>query len=103
MVEKKDIEKSIIQNKKSSLKNHWNDAFLINSTKYSGEVKQNELLIWRSSPFLRGAYPVFHLTFDKDNKLNGIKTEKNPYHKLQNKTTIGFIIVLVLGLFLSII
>mgnify|MGYP001233287104 CR=1 FL=1 len=101
MLEKKDIEKLIVQNKKSNLKNHWNDAFFYNSTKYSGEIKSNELLIWRSSHFLRGAYPIFHLTFDQDNKLNGIKTEKNPYHKLLNKITIGILIVFISGLFLS--
>ena len=101
MVEKKDIEKLIVQNKKSNLKNHWNDAFFYNTIKYSGEIKPNELLIWRSSHFLRGAYPIFHLTFDRNNKLNGIKTEKNPYHKLLNKITIGFLIVLISGLFLT--
>tara|TARA_B110000114_G_C14912287_1_gene325072 strand:- start:39 stop:737 length:699 start_codon:yes stop_codon:yes gene_type:complete len=101
VLEKKDIEKLIVQNKKSNLKNHWNDAFFYNSTKYSGEIKSNELLIWRSSHFLRGAYPIFHLTFDQDNKLNGIKTEKNPYHKLLNKITIGILIVFISGLFLS--
>jgi len=98
MVEKKDIEKLIIQNKKSTLKNHWNDAFFYNTTKYSGEIKPNELLIWRSAHFLRGAYPIFHLTFNQDGELNGIKTEKNPYHKLLNKTSIGFFIVLALVL-----
>lgn len=94
MVEKKDIEKLIIQNKKSTLKNHWNDAFFYNTTKYSGEVKPNEILIWRSAHFLRGAYPIFHLTFDQNAELNGIKKEKNPYHKLLNKISIGFLIVL---------
>ena len=98
MVEKKDIEKLIIQNKKSTLKNHWNDAFFYNTTKYSGEIKPNELLIWRSAHFLRGAYPVFHLTFDQNGELNGIKTEKNPYQKLLNKISIGFFIVLALVL-----
>ncbi|MCL5130519.1 hypothetical protein [Algibacter sp. L4_22] len=98
MVEKKDIEKLIIQNKKSTLKNHWNDAFFYNTTKYSGEIKPNELLIWRSAHFLRGAYPIFHLTFGKNAELNGIKTEKNPYHKLLNKISIGFFIVLALVL-----
>ena len=98
MVEKKDIEKLIIQNKKSTLKNHWNDAFFYNTTKYSGEIKPNELLIWRSAHFLRGAYPIFHLTFDQNGELNGIKTEKNPYHKLLNKISIVFFIVLVLVL-----
>jgi len=101
VAEKKDIEKLIVQNKKSNLKNHWNDAFFYNTTKYSGEIKPNELLIWRSSHFLRSAYPIFHLTFDQNNKLNGIKKEKNPYHKLLNKLTIGFLIVLITGLFIT--
>ena len=98
MVEKKDIEKLIIQNKKSTLKNHWNDAFFYNTTKYSGEIKPNELLIWSFAHFLRGAYPIFHLTFDQNEKLNGIKTEKNPFYKLLNKISIGFFIVLALVL-----
>jgi len=98
MVEKKDIEKLIIQNKKSTLKNHRNDAFFYNTTKYSGEIKPNELLIWRSAHFLRGAYPIFHLTFDQNGELNEIKTQKNPYHKLLNKISIGFLIVLALTL-----
>ena len=101
MVEKKDIEKLIVQNKKSTLKNHWNDAFFYNTTKYSGEIKPNEVLIWRSSHFLRGAYPIFHLNFDQNDKLNGIKTEKNPYHKLLKKITIGVLIIFISGLFLS--
>jgi amino acid permease len=101
VAEKKDIEKLIVQNKKSNLKNHWNDAFHYNTTKYSGEIKPNKLLIWRSSHFLRGSYPIFHLTFDTNNKLNGIKTEKNPYHKLLNKITIGILVIFILGLCLS--
>ena|GEM_PF-1344144 len=101
MAKKKDIEKLIVQNKKSNLKNHWNDAFFYNTTKYSGEINRNELLIWSSSHFLRGAYPIFHLTFNQNDELNGIRTEKNPYHKLLNKITIGFLIVFISGLFLS--
>lgn len=95
MVQKKDVEKLIIQKKKSNLKNHWKDAFFYNTTKYSGEIKPNELLIWRSANFLRGVYPVFHLTFNKNGILKGIKIEKNPYDKLLNKIAIGFFITLV--------
>lgn len=101
MVEKKDIEKLIVQNKKSNLKNHWNDAFFYNSTKYSGEIKPNELLIWRSAHFLRGVYPIFHLTFDQNGKLSRIKTKKNPYHKLLDKISIGFFILLALFLLIT--
>jgi len=101
MVEKKDIEKLIIQSKTSNLKNHWKDSFFYNTTKYSGEIKHNKLLIWRSSHFLRGAFPIFRLTFDQNNTLNGIQTEKNQYHKLRNKITIGFLILAVLALLLT--
>ncbi len=98
MAQKKDIQKLIIQHKKSTLKNHWNDVFFYNTTKYSGEVKPNALLIWRSAHSLRGAYPIFHLTFDQHGELNGIKTEKNPYDKFLNKLTIGFFTLLTLAL-----
>ncbi|WP_347922720.1 hypothetical protein [Pontimicrobium sp. SW4] len=101
MVEKKDIEKLIVQNKKSTLKNHWNDAFFYNTTKYSGEIKSNELLIWRSAHFLRGVYPVFHLTFHQNGKLSGIKTKKNPYHQLLIKISIGVFILLTLFLLIT--
>ncbi|REE08226.1 hypothetical protein DFQ09_108102 [Winogradskyella pacifica] len=101
MVEKKDIEKLIIQNKKSTLKNHWNDVFIFNTTKYSGEIKPNELLIWRSVHFLRGAYPIFHLTFDQNGELNGIKTKNNPFYKLLNNISIGFFLLLALVLLIT--
>ena len=101
MVDKKEVEKLVVENKKSSLKNHWDDSFFYNITKYSGEIRPNEILIWRSSHFLRGAYPIFHLTFDKNGNLKGIKTEKNPFHKLLNKISIGFLILLTLVLFIT--
>ncbi len=101
MASKKDIETLIVQPKKSNLKNHWNDAFFYNTTKYSGEIKPKELLLWRSSHFLRGAYPIFLLTFDQDGELKGIKTEKNPYHKLLDKIKIGSIVVMISGVFIT--
>lgn len=100
MVKKKDIEKLIIQNKESSLKNHWKDVYFYNTTKYSGEIRENEILIWRSSHFLRGAYPIFHLSFNQNNQLNGIKTENNPYYKFLNKITITFFVLSAIALFL---
>lgn len=101
MASKKDIERLIVQHKKSTLKNHRNDAFFYNRTKYSGEIRAKEILLWRSSHFLRGAYPIFILTFDSNEKLKGIKTEKNPYHKLLDKLKIGFIVVIISVLFIT--
>ena len=96
MINKNDIEKLIVQHKKSNLKSHWSDAFFYNTAKYSGEVKPNEILLWRSAHFLRGAYPIFHLFFDQRGNLKGIRKEKNPFHKLLNKVSIGFYALIII-------
>ncbi len=101
MVEKKDIEKLVVQKKKSNLKNHWKDSQSYNSTKYSGEIRQNEILLWRSAHFIRGVYPIFHLTFDQNNKLKEIKMEKNPFHIFLNRIMAIFFILLTLTIFFS--
>ena len=101
MIEKKNIETLIIQNKKSNLKNHWYDAYSYNKIKYSGEIRPNELHIWRSSHFLRGAYPIFHLTFDQNTRLKSIKLEKNLYHKFLDKFTYELVCVLIFALIIS--
>ncbi|MBA0884213.1 hypothetical protein [Flavobacterium undicola] len=99
MVKKDDLKKLIIENKKSTLKNHWKDAFFCNTIKYSGEIRPNEILLWCSSEYLRGAYPIFILNFDQNKNLIEIKTEKNPYHKFRNKqsTVIFSILILLLA------
>ena len=101
VIERKDIEKLIVQHKKSNLKNHWNDSFFYNTTKYSGELKSNEILLWRSAHFLRGAYPIFHISFDQNDKMNGIRKEKNPYHKFLNKSSIGFFSAILIFMFIT--
>jgi len=52
MVVKKDIEKLVVQNKKNHFKTHWKDAQFYHSTKYSGKIRHNEILLWRSAAFL---------------------------------------------------
>ncbi|MEZ4797889.1 MAG: hypothetical protein R2785_12065 [Flavobacteriaceae bacterium] len=101
MIERNDIEKLIVEHKKSNLKNHWDDAFFYNTVKYSGEIKPNEILLWRSAYFLRGAYPIFRITFDQNGKLNGIKKEKNPYHKFLNKLFIGIFALIIIFMFIT--
>ncbi len=94
MIEKGDIQKLVLDRKKSTLKAHFNDMFFINNLRYSGEIRKNEILLWYSSHWLRGGYPIFHLRFDSDNKLIGIKTELNPFGKLLRK-----IIPVIIGIF----
>lgn len=93
MVLKKDIEKLVINSKVSNLKTHWRDSRNYNSTKYSGEIRQNEILLWTSSYFLRSAYPIFKFTFDQNENLISLKLEKNPYEILLDKISIGFLVV----------
>lgn len=101
MVDKEDIEKLIIQNKKSNLINHFKDSQSYNTTKYSGEIRNNEILIWRSAYFIRGVYPIFHLTFDENNKLKEIKMEKNPFNIFLDRVTIAVLIILIVTVFIS--
>ncbi len=94
MIEKTDIEELVLENKKSTLGTHFNDAFFYNTLKYSGEIRKNEILLWTSSYWLRGGYPIFHLKFDSENRLKGISTELNPFGKFINLLTF-----VALGLF----
>lgn len=93
MIEKNDIEKLVLDRRKSSLRNHFNDMFFMNNVRYSGEIRENEILLWYSSFWLRGGYPIFHLQFDSESKLAGIKLETNPFGKLFDK--IALILILV--------
>lgn len=91
MIKKEDIEELVLEQKKSNLKTHFNDMFFINTIKYSGEVRKSEILLWCSSHWLRGGYPIFYLQFDRENNLTGIKSELNPFGKLVDKLAIVII------------
>lgn len=94
MIKKEDIEKLVLEQKKSNLKTHFNDMFFISTIRYSGEIRKKEILLWCSSHWLRGGYPIFHLQFDSENNLVGIKSELNPFGKLFDKVAI-----ILIGLF----
>ena len=101
MVTRKDIEQLIVENKISNLKTHFKDMLFYNTVKYSGEIRSDEILLWRSSYFLRGAYPIFHIKFDKQNRLNNIKKEKNPFHIVLNKISLILFISTIIGFFVT--
>ncbi len=94
MINKKDIEELVLERKKSNFKTHFKDMFFINNLRYSGEVRKKEILLWYSSHWLRGGYPIFYLQFDSENKLIGIKSELNPFGKVFDKVAI-----VVIGIF----
>ena len=96
MLRKKDIETLIAEEKESKLATHFYDALTYNTTKYSGEVRKDEILLWSSSYWLRGGYPIFHLHFNTENLLVKITTEPNPFGKLINKLAIIAIVFFTL-------
>ena len=93
MLQKKDIETLIAEEKESNLATHFYDALTYNTTKYSGEVRKDEILLWSSSFWLRGGYPIFHLHFNTENLLVKITSEPNPFGKLLNKLGIGALVI----------
>ena len=93
MINKNDIKKLVIEHKKSTLKNHWKDIFFSSSVKYNGEIRSYEILLWCSTYFLRGTYPIFILSFDNNENLTNIKIEKNPYHKFLNKQSVILVVI----------
>ena len=95
MINKEDIEKLITFKRENSFTNHFQIFMTYDFTKYYGEIRENEILLWHSSYWLRLNYPIFILEFKSD-KLIGLKLEKNP---IQKKSEI-FISTLVLSLFI---
>ena len=100
MISKKDIEDLIIFKKKNSLLNHLNILFSHEYSKYYGEIKNDEVLIWHSSFWLRYHYPIFNLKF-KDDNLVALKLEKNPLQKAQELIFLIIWIIILISILLS--
>jgi|LakMenE01Jun11ns_1017448.scaffolds.fasta_scaffold9876840_2 hypothetical protein len=100
MVYKKDIESLIAVRINSTLKNHW---FYASSNKchVNGEVRENNILIWKNSYFLRMAYPIFVVSFDENDLYQTFKVIDNPYFALSKKVVFCLIILLLAVVFIS--
>jgi hypothetical protein len=92
MVYKKDIESLIAVRIKSTLRNHWSYASS-SKGRVNGEVRENEILIWKNSFFLRTAYPIFVVSFDKNDLYQTFKVIDNPYFTL-SKIVVFCLIIL---------
>ena len=87
---KSDIEKLIQIKSKNTFKNHFlNSEF----GQYVGEVKPNELLIWKPTVFMKSTYPIFNLLFNENQKLVKIKLQKNPQRVIFDYLALTFIII----------
>lgn len=81
MITKEQIVKKIVKKKKLNI--FLSHLFLLinKDINYYGEINDHEILLWRSSFFLRIGYPIFVLKFDENNYLKEIGTKKNPLAK----------------------
>ena len=90
MITKTHFEKLVVKRKKSNFINHFFAAFNHDSPSYNGEILQNEILLWKSTFFMRCNFPVIHLMFYED-RFKEITTTRNQFHKVIN-------ILLVVGM-----
>lgn len=101
MITKSQIESLISKPMRNNLSSHYKTMLFRDETKYSGEIGNREVFLWRSAKFLRGTYPVFVFTFDSNSNLIDLKIVKNEYDVFSNKASIviGFVFAVLFFLF----
>lgn len=85
MIKKADITQLVVEEKRNTFITHLIIFLSWDFTRYYGEIKKDEILVWTSSYWLRLNYPIFVLNFDDENALKGIRLEKNPFNKVVRK------------------
>jgi uncharacterized membrane protein len=93
MSTKKQIEKLVVKRRKSNLKNH----FLCNhGNGYSGDIRDNEIILWRYSLSVGNFFPVLRVKFDEQKKFRSVTGENNQFTKLSwLAATILFLIAIM--------
>lgn len=100
MIRKQDVEKLITHHKKCTAYEVWKDMNRFDIKNYSGELRTNEILLWRPEHRSRSIAPIFHLSFNTDNILAKIEIHKNPYRKFINYLLLSFSLLFILFLFI---
>ncbi|MEX0996057.1 MAG: hypothetical protein WDZ45_03295 [Flavobacteriaceae bacterium] len=92
-VTKKDVEKLIELRKENTFLHHLWNAFS-RDMRPKGEVKLNEIKVWRQNMWNMIFYPIFTFELDANKHLTNITDELNPV----GKTLIGIIIIGLISL-----
>lgn len=79
-VTKKDVEKLIELRKQNTFLNHLGTVFSRDMSS-NGEIKLNEIKVWKQNMWNVTFYPIFTFTFNDKNHLTKIKDELNPIAK----------------------
>lgn len=94
-VTKQDVEKLIELRKANTFLNHLWNVFWRDFTP-QGEVRQNEIKVWKQTRWNTSFYPIFTFEFDSDNRLTNINESVNPIAKaLIVCFAIGFLYVII--------
>lgn len=87
-VTKKDVEKLIEVRKEDSFFHHfWN--VLVYDFRPKGDIRPNQVKVWRQNLWNMTFYPIFTFEFNANNHLTNIKDEVNPI----GKTFIGLLLL----------
>ena len=92
-VTKKDVEELIELRKENTFLHHLWNAFS-GDMRPKGEVKLNEIKVWRQNMWNATFYPIFTFEFNANNHLTNITDKLNPI----GKTFIGIIVIGLLWL-----
>ena len=94
------IENLIVEEKESNFINHFLTIFKYNPAVYSGQSSETQILLWKTTLFLRCNYPIFCLTFDENKLFTKIEIKLNPVHKFFNYLIVSAFIILVIHEFI---
>ena len=94
-ITKKDVIAHIFEHKKSNFKSHF-FTFFHRKKHLVGEVKSDEILLWKTNYWISGGFPVFKLEFNENDELIHITSTKNEFAKYSNFILFVPIISLIL-------
>ena len=95
MSTKEQVENLIKKERRSNVWNHFLCG-LHRQTYYSGEIREQEILLWRFSSWTFGNfYPLIRVSFNENGKIETVTAELNPFTKMLS-VFIGLMIIIVL-------
>lgn len=81
MIAKSQIVSLIKIKRKNNFFNHFLTFDNTNDV-YFGDIRKDEVFLWKKKRFLRKGYPLFHFTFNKKGELQKLEIIKKPFWQL---------------------
>ncbi len=82
MVNKKQVENLIYKKRENNLRNHFLTGWQRDVKTYTGEIKTQQIILWRYTWFIGYFYPILRVNFDENANLKSITAELNLFAKI---------------------